>query len=59
MIYSYKCNNIECTERNKEIDLEMPMSEAGETQYCEECKEPLQKIFGISGHSTFCDGWKG
>ncbi len=59
MIYEYKCVNLECSKRNKPLEINLPMAEASCTQYCEECKEALQKVFGIQGHSTFSDGYKG
>ena len=58
MTYEYKCTNIQCKERNIEITKTMPMSEAGETQYCSECNESLQKIFGSPAVRTG-DGYKG
>ena len=58
MTYQYKCTNICCKERNIEKDITMPMSEAGETQYCEKCNESLQKIFGSPAVKTG-DGYKG
>jgi hypothetical protein len=48
MRYAFKCTNIQCKSRNVEVIINLPISEAGETQYCEECKEPLRKIFGTS-----------
>jgi len=57
MTYHYKCKNIQCKERNKEISINKPISEAGETEYCKECKEPLQRVFGSPGIKT-SDGIK-
>ena len=58
MKYTYRCVNIQCTKRNEEIDIEKPMSEAGRTEYCKECKEPLQKIFGSPGIKPAGDKYK-
>jgi len=55
--YEYRCVNIKCNQRNKEIDIQKPMSEAGTSEYCKECGEPLQKIFGSPGVKTG-DGFK-
>lgn len=57
MIYQFRCTNIQCTERNIEVDISMPMSEAGVTRYCEKCGESLQKIFGSPAVKTG-DGYK-
>ena len=58
MIYDFKCVNLKCKERNKIKEKEVPMKDAGCTQYCEVCKEPLQKIYSVQGHGTFSDGYK-
>jgi predicted nucleic acid-binding Zn ribbon protein len=55
--YAYKCVNINCKLRNYEIIINKPMSEAGSSEYCQECGEPLQKIFGSPGVKTG-DGYK-
>lgn len=57
MTYEYKCVNIQCKKRNEVITVNKPMSEAGESEYCEECKEALQKIFGSPAVKTG-DGYK-
>ena len=57
MRYCYKCTNIQCKDRNMEVIINLPMSEAGEPQKCPCCKEPLQKIFGSPGIKT-SDGYK-
>ena len=57
MRYEFKCVNISCTKRNVIIEKDMPMNKSGESQYCEKCKESLQKIYGVSGIKTG-DGYK-
>jgi predicted nucleic acid-binding Zn ribbon protein len=57
MKYEYKCVNIQCKKRNEIIVIDKPMSEASKSEYCEECKEPLQKVFGSPGVKTG-DGYK-
>jgi len=52
MKYEYKCVNIQCIKRNEIIEINKPMSEAGKSEYCEECGESLQKIFGSPGLRT-------
>jgi len=56
--YEFKCVNIQCKERNEIKVIDKPMSEAGETEYCKECKEPLQKIFGSPGIKPSGDRYK-
>jgi len=58
MTYAYKCTNIDCKMRNKEVSISKPMSEAGEPENCKECNEELQKIFGSPSIRTG-DGYKG
>ena len=58
MNYDYKCNNIECKDRNKEVSISKPMMQSDREEKCEVCGEPLQRIFGIGGHATFSDGYK-
>jgi predicted nucleic acid-binding Zn ribbon protein len=55
--YEYKCTNIECNKRNEIIEITKPMSEATKTEYCEECKQELQKVFSSPGVKTG-DGYK-
>jgi len=57
MTYEYKCTNIQCTKRNEILRIDKPMNEAGESEYCEECKESLQKIYGSPAVRTG-DGYK-
>ena len=59
MIYDFKCNNIKCSERNKLVTINKPMAQASDTENCTVCGEPLQRIFSLSGHGTFSDGYKG
>ena len=58
MKYDYKCTNIQCKKRNEVIEIDKPMSEAGKSEYCEECGESMQKIFGSPAVKTG-DGYKG
>ena len=46
MRYNFKCVNIQCKLRHKEVIINLPITEAGETQKCKECGENLRKIFG-------------
>ena len=48
MRYLYKCNEINCKNRNKEVIINKPVEKAGEPEYCEECKKELQRIYGGS-----------
>ena len=57
MTYEYKCTNIQCSSRNEIKLICKPMAEAGSTEYCEECKEPMQKVFGSPAVKTG-DGFK-
>ena len=52
MIYQYKCTNIKCKEKYKEIDITLPMNRSSKTQYCKECGEHLQRVFGSPGIKT-------
>ncbi len=52
MTYHFRCTNISCELRNEEIEIEMPMSESGKTQYCEKCKEPMRRVFGSPSIKT-------
>jgi predicted nucleic acid-binding Zn ribbon protein len=57
MKYEYKCVNIQCNERNDIKIIEKPMNEAGKSEYCKECGEVMQKIFGSPSIKTN-DGYK-
>ena len=57
MKYDYKCTNISCLKRNETITIDKPMAEAGKSEYCQECKEPLLRIFGSPAVKTG-DGYK-
>jgi hypothetical protein len=57
MKYEFKCTNIQCKKRNEVLVIEKPMVEAGTSEYWQECKEPLQKIFGSPAVRTG-DGYK-
>jgi len=58
MKYDYKCNTIDCKNRNVIITIIKPMSEAGKEEFCEECKNPLQKVYNSPAVKTG-DGYKG
>ena len=58
MIYNYKCTQINCTERNKEISVTKPIAEAERKEKCKKCNNNLQRMYGLRGHSTFGDGYK-
>lgn len=57
--YAYKCVNEKCESYEKEVDISKPMSESSREEFCEDCKEILQRIFSLAGHQTFGDGYKG
>jgi hypothetical protein len=46
MRYLFKCESIDCENRNKELIIEKPMSESGTEEICQECKNPLTRIYG-------------
>lgn len=57
--YSYKCKNEKCEDFEKEVTVSKSMSESSREEHCEKCKEVLSRIFALSGHQTFGDGYKG
>ena len=59
MRYQYKCKNEKCEDFDKEVTITKPIAESGKEEYCEKCGEEMTRIFGISGHQTFGDGYKG
>jgi len=52
MWYQYKCKNEKCKEFNIIKDISLPMSESDKPQFCKECKQELQKVFGVSSIKT-------
>ncbi len=58
-IYKYECINEKCKNFKKEVEIDKPMSESSREEFCEECKEKLNRIFTLAGHQTFGDGYKG
>lgn len=56
MKYNYRCINLQCTERNEEITITKPLKDSDKIEYCEKCKEPLQRIFTTSIKTS--DGFK-
>ena len=59
MKYLYKCTNQDCKENEIPKEINKPISEASKEEYCTECEHQMQKIYSISGHKTFSDGYKG
>lgn len=59
--YNYKCGNEKCEDHEKVKSVSMPMMEYSEDKLpkCEKCGEKPIRIFGIAGHQTFGDGYKG
>lgn len=57
-IYEYKCDNEDCSEFNKSVSISKPMVESSREEHCEKCKEELKRVFSLSGHATFGDGYK-
>ncbi len=57
MIYSYKCTNKNCEKNQEEVAISKPMSESGTDEFCKECEEKMQKVFGSPGVKT-SDGYK-
>ena len=58
MVYEFKCVNIQCSERNHIIEINKPISEAGKSEYCKECGDALQKVFGSPGIKPAGDKYK-
>ena len=56
MIYEYEC--LKCKEKE---DVNKPMADYQREEFCKkcECAEPMQRVFGLGGHQTFGDGYKG
>ena len=59
MLYSYKCTNEKCKQFDNLVTINKPMQLASDTENCSSCGKPLQRMYGLQGHSTFSDGWKG
>jgi len=57
MTYEYKCTNIQCKRRNEIVEVTKLMEFAGASEYCPECKEAMQKVFGSPAIKT-SDGYK-
>jgi len=57
-VYEYVCKNIQCKKRNEIKEVTKLMEFASTSEYCSECKEVMQKIFGSPSIRTN-DGYKG
>jgi len=57
MKYLYQCDNEKCKIFEKVVEIDKPISESSREEFCEECKEPLNRIFTASGIKT-SDGYK-
>ena len=60
MIYEYECRNKNCKNYKikKEVDIKLSEYSEDKLPKCE-CKSKTFRIFSISGHQTFGDGYKG
>lgn len=58
--YEFKCINENCTEKEKIIEVSIPMSEYSEEKFpiCEKCNEKTVRIYSTFAHQTFGDGYK-
>jgi predicted nucleic acid-binding Zn ribbon protein len=56
--YEYKCNNLKCKNHNVLITITKPMSECSKLEYCEKCKEELQRDYSGIGAIKTGDGFK-
>ena len=59
--YEYKCKNDKCKEYDIKKVIDIPITEysSDKLPICERCGEKTQRVYGISGHQTFGDGYKG
>ena len=59
--YEYKCVNENCEDFEVSKTVSIPMKEYSEDKLplCEKCGEKVRRVFGIAGHQTFGDGYKG
>lgn len=59
MLYEYKCTNEKCENYDKVIDIYKPMKDSSREEHCEKCEKLLERVYGVAGHQTFGDGYKG
>lgn len=59
MRYEYKCVNEKCEAHEESVTVVKPMAESDREEKCEKCGEIMSRVYGISGHQTFGDGYKG
>lgn len=57
MFVDYKCTNEKCEKFNVEETLSVRMSET-DNQFCEKCKEKLQRVWNSSIAVKTSDGYK-
>lgn len=58
MKYVYKCTNSECTELNKEVDIEKRMSDPAPD--CQECGSTMDQVFKSGANFVLKgSGWTG
>jgi hypothetical protein len=60
-LYEYKCKNEKCEEFEKPHIIEIAMKEYSidKIPNCEKCGEKCVRIFSLSGHQTFFQGYNG
>ncbi len=58
MLYDYQCANEKCKMYKILSTINKPMAQASDTENCSVCGQPLQRMYGLQGHSTFGDGYK-
>lgn len=52
MIYVYNCINTECKQCNTKVEVNKPMSQSGEDEYCANCSEKLIRQYIVGGIVT-------
>lgn len=52
MKYLYKCTNDKCSENQKEVTVDKPMSESSREEHCEVCKKSLTREYKLGGITT-------
>jgi predicted nucleic acid-binding Zn ribbon protein len=57
-MYGYKCKNEKCSEYDKEVSVSKSMNDSSREEFCEKCKEKIERVFSLGGHATFGDGYK-
>jgi predicted nucleic acid-binding Zn ribbon protein len=57
MIYEFKCDNDNCSEKGKVVERNISSSQI-EDQLCEKCNEKLKRVWSFGGGIKTNDGYK-